>query len=180
MPLRRWKTLTRETRIGNPWWSYMHDTVLLPSGSRGEYHYVHTPGSVMVIPRRDDGRIVLVRQYRYLNDRESVEFPAGGIKDGAAAEDAARDELREETSLQAGRLTKLGSFNPFNGVTDELCALFLAERLATCEGTPDETEEFEILHRSPDEITAMIVAGEIWDGMTLAAWARFAAEGRDT
>ncbi len=171
MTLGRWKKIAGEIIHRNPWWTYRRDDVTLPSGSRGEYHYVHTPGSVMVIPLLADGRILMVRQYRYLNDRESVEFPAGGIKEGQESEAAARAELREEAGVEADVLETIGRFNPFNGVTDELCVVYVARELSPCAAHPDETEEFEVLRCEEEELRRMISDGRVWDGMTLAAWA---------
>ncbi len=175
MTLRRWTKLREETVHRNPWWLYMRDRVRHPAGTLGDYHYVRTPGSVMIIPHRDDDRFVLVRQYRYLNDRDSVEFPAGGIKLDQDVREAAVAELREEAGLTAGRWQELGIFNPFNGVTDELCRCFLATDLTECAADPDQTEEFEILIRDANQIRGMIAEGELWDGMSLAAWSLYTA-----
>ena len=166
----RWRTLTEETLLENPWWAYKRNTFVLPSGTHGVYHYVETPGSVMVVPVAADGRVVLVRQYRYLNGRDSVEFPGGGIPRGMAAAAAAEKELREEAGLVADTLLPLGTFNPYNGVTNELCHVFLATGHRTVPSEPDETEECEALLVSREELSALIARGEIWDGMTLAAW----------
>lgn len=173
MALARW--LRRSTRVVavNPWWEYRCDEVTLPSGKDGEYHYVHTPGSVLVVPVLDDGRLVLVRQYRHLNARDSVEFPAGGMGRHSDAASAAAAELREEAGYAGGRFERIGSFNPINGVTDELCAVFVARDLRTVPPEPEETEEFEVLHCSAADIAAMIRSGELWDGMTLAAWSLY-------
>ena len=173
MTLRRWTKLREETIHRNPWWLYMRDRVRHPAGTLGEYHYVRTPGAVMIIPRRDDGRFVLVRQYRYLNDRDSVEFPAGGIKLDQDVREAAEAELREEAGLSADGWRELGSFNPFNGVTEELCRCFLATGLSERDADPDDTEEFEVITCSDGEIRRMIATGEMWDGMSLAAWSLF-------
>ncbi len=170
--------MTNETLHRNPWWTYKRDTFALPSGEEGEYHYVTTPGSVMLVPRLRDGRYLLVRQYRYLNRRVSIEFPAGGIKQDQAVVDAARAELREEAGVAAGTLREIGQFNPFNGVTDELCHVFAAADMTAVRAEPDVTEEFEILHLSEDSIEAAIVDGTLWDGMTLAAWSMYKAMSR--
>ena len=177
MPLHIWKKRGEETLHRNPWWSYKRDRVILPSGEEGEYHYVQTPGSVMVLPVDADGRFVLVRQYRYLNRRESLEFPAGGIKPGQDASMAARAELREEAGLEAASLEDIGCFNPFNGVTDELCRVFVARGLRVVEAVPDHTEEFEVLSLHAPEVAAAMADGSLWDGMTLAAWALFGVSG---
>jgi 8-oxo-dGTP pyrophosphatase MutT (NUDIX family) len=129
----------------------------------------------MVVPRFPDDRLVLVRQFRHLNERESIEFPAGGIKPRQDVRGAAEAELREEAGFAAAAWREIGSFNPFNGVTDELCTVFLAEELSPCAAVPDETEEFEVLHCTKDEIRAMIADGRLWDGMSLAAWSLYLA-----
>jgi ADP-ribose pyrophosphatase len=143
----------------------------MPSGKGGEYHYVHTNGSSMVVPCQADGRILLVNQYRYLVDRESLEFPCGSVKDGATYDETARHELAEETGYSAQVLLQAGEFNPYNGITDEMCRVYLARGLQYVGGTPDETEEFELLTLGPKDIDARIHNGTIWDGMTIAAWA---------
>ena len=155
----------------NSWWTYRKDEVLLPSGKHGEYHYVHVNGSSMVIPILDDGRIVLVNQYRYLANRESIEFPCGSVKDGSTHEQTAGIELAEETGYESGDFKYISEFNPYNGVTDEICKIYIARQLKPVEVTPDETEEFEKCFVTPSEFKSKVKSGEVWDGMTLAAWA---------
>jgi ADP-ribose pyrophosphatase len=171
MPLKTWKKLSESLVFKNPWWTYKKDSFKLPSGKSGEYHYVHTNGSSMVLPIMHDGMILLVNQYRYLLDRESLEFPCGSVKDGFNHDETARHELVEETGYSAQSLTSVGEFNPYNGVTNEMCRVYVARGLHYVGGTPDETEEFEIIPTSPVDIDARIGAGMIWDGMTIAAWA---------
>jgi len=173
MALRRWKTVHRVLRVKNPWWEYYQDAFELPNGRPGEYHFVHTNGSSMVIPVLDDGRIVTVNQYRYLVDRESVEFPCGSVKDGSTHEETAEHELREETGYVAASIHEIGRFNPYNGVTDEFCRVYLARGLKHVGGVPDETEEFEVLPLETAEIEERIKNGAIWDGMSIAAWQFF-------
>ena len=170
MPLKPWKKLSESIAFRNPYWTYKRDAFELPSGKSGEYHYVHTNGSSMVIPIMGDGTLLLVNQYRYLLGRESAEFPCGSVKDGATCEETARQELREEAGYSAGSLLLAGEFNPYNGVTDEMCRVYVARDLAFVGGAPDETEEFELLRLERAEIEARIRSGAIWDGMTIAAW----------
>lgn len=171
MSLKPWKKISESVVFRNPWWTYRRDAFELPSGKPGEYHYVHTNGSSMVVPVQDDGSILLVNQYRYLLDRESVEFPCGSVKDGSTHDDTARLELAEETGYSAGSLVAVGNFNPYNGVTDEICRVYVAGALRFVGAAPEETEEFELLRMAPGEIDARIASGAIWDGMTIAAWA---------
>ena len=82
-----------------------------------------------------------------------------------------RQELAEETGLSAGDLIRIGEYNPYNGVTDELCRVYLARRLEAVKGMPDETEEFEVVALPPGEIDRRVSDGSIWDGMSIAACA---------
>jgi ADP-ribose pyrophosphatase len=171
MPLSKWKKLSQRELDKNPWWVYRQDTFMLPNGEVGDYFYVHTNGSSLVIPLLDDGTIVMVKQYRYLCDEESLEFPCGGVKAAGDYLSTAIHELAEEAGFASADLRHVGQFNPFNGVTNEWCRVYIAKQLRTVEARPDVTEEFELQHLRPTEIDERIRSGEIWDGMSIAAWA---------
>src|SRR5438270_12895322 len=97
------------------------DRVRLPDGHVTTREIVRHPGSVGIIPRHADGRIVLVRQYRYVAARELWEIPAGTLdKPGEAVEAAARRELAEEAGFTAERWTELGKAYLMPGYCDEL------------------------------------------------------------
>jgi len=170
MALKAWKKLSESVFFRNPWWTYKKDVIVLPSGKTGEYHYVYTNGSSMVVPILGDGKLILVNQYRYLLGKESIEFPCGSVKNGSTHDKTAREELLEETGYSARVLMPAGEFNPYNGVTSEICRVYVARELEFLGGTPDDTEEFEIIRLAPDEVDKQIQTGVIWDGMTIAAW----------
>jgi ADP-ribose pyrophosphatase len=170
MPVHPWKTLSSSIRFKNPWWTYKMDRFALPSGKEGEYHYVHTNGSSCVVPVLDDGRIMMVKQYRHLARRDSIEFPCGAVKDDSTYDETAAYELTEETGYEADEMVRVGRFNPYNGVTDEMCQVYIARQLRHVGARPDETEEFEFVPMRTDEIEARILDGTIWDGMSIAAW----------
>ncbi len=170
MPLKQWKKLNEEVLFTNQWWQYRKDIFLLPQGIQGEYHYVFTRGAAMVIPVLPDGKVVMVNQYRYLNDRESLEFPCGGVKENYTYEETATEELAQEAGYKANHLHYIGSFNPYNGVTNEICKIFIATGLEPATSLPDITEEFEKTTLFPDEVDNFIKNSHIWDGMTIAAW----------
>jgi ADP-ribose pyrophosphatase len=169
-PLRR---LTQEILHKNPWWEYRHDRYQHPDESEGEFFYIHTPGAVFVIPELPDGRVLMLRQFRYLNQRESLEFVGGGMKPGLTHEEAAREELLEEAGYEAKELISLGWFNPMNGASDEECHVFLGRGLSPAAARPEVSEEFEPISVTFDELNGLIEKGEIWDGMTLAAYSLY-------
>ncbi len=171
MELKRWEKLSTELKFSNNWWSYRIDKYLLPDGKEGEYHYAFTHGSAFVIPINDNGKIIMVKQYRYLNDRFSMEFPGGGVKKENNHDREAEKELIEETGFE-GELEYAGMFNPYNGVTNEICKVYIARNLKpSSEYKKDDSEEFVIYEFSTEEIEIMISNNEIYDGMTLASWA---------
>jgi ADP-ribose pyrophosphatase len=173
MGLRKWIKTSNIILSKNDWWEYHKDSLVLPSGKNGEYHFVHTTGSSLVVPQLNNGKLVLVNQYRYLLDKESIEFPCGSIKPGESYLETAKKELKEEANLTAENWELLGFFNPYNGVTDEICNVYLAQNLKKETGIPDETEEFEIMELSISEVLELINKNIIWDGMTLAAFLFF-------
>jgi len=168
--LQRWQKISSLTKFQNDHWSYRVDEFQLENGERGVYHYVHSTGSSMVIPVTASGKILMVKQYRYLNERESIEFPCGGMKEGISYRENALKELREETGFSAETISEVGEFAPFTGAADEISKVFLAKDLFSSPLPKDATEEFELLKRTPKEIEEMINQNIIWDGLTLAAW----------
>src|SRR5437764_35380 len=111
------------------------ERVRLPNGNTTTREIVRHPGSVGIVPRQEDGRIVLVRQYRYVTGRELWEIPAGTLdKPGEGIAEGARRELAEEARLSAGKWTTLGSAYLMPGYCDERMTFYLAEDLSPTEG----------------------------------------------
>ncbi|MFO0481077.1 MAG: NUDIX domain-containing protein, partial [bacterium] len=73
------------------------DRVRLPDGREALREYILHPGAAIILPVLDDGRVILVRQYRYPVGRETLEFPAGKIDAGESSRATAERELLEET-----------------------------------------------------------------------------------
>ncbi len=168
--LTRWRKISEEILYGNNHWKYKLDKFEIPGKTTGEYHYVHTNGSTLIIPFLSDGKILLVNQYRYLIDEEVLEFPCGVLEEGFSPEENARKELREETGYDASHFLFVGEFIPYSGVSDEISYVFLAKDLFPNSLPADDTEEFELLEITIDEFERMISSNKIKDGMTLAAW----------
>lgn len=166
----KYETSGSRTIISNPWWDYNLDNYILPNGNVGEYHYVNSRGATIIIPLHDNNTFSMVRQYRYLNKRHSLEFPGGGIKKGLLPMENALEELKEETGIIPKKLRLIGEYNPYNGVTNEICYTYIATGLMVSESEPEPSEELEIVRLDFSQIVEFIKQGEIWDGMTLAAW----------
>lgn len=156
----------------NPWTTYSHDIYERPDGEEGDYYYLSTRGgAVAIVPILPDGRLVLTLQFRYLTQRESIEFPIGGVDPSIDIESNAKKELLEETGYTADRLIKLGEFEPSNGIILDNTHVFLAYVSEQGKQDLDNTEEIDVLTRRPDEFQRMVQNGDVTCGQTLAAWA---------
>jgi ADP-ribose diphosphatase len=145
------------------------DEVEEPGGIRAVREVVRQRGSVAALPVHDDGRVVLVRQYRYAVDEEVWELPAGRRDPPESPEDGARRELEEEVGLRADRLEPISVFYTTPGFCDEVMYLFRATGLTPVPARPEADERIEAATFTLDEARAMIHRGEIREGKTLVA-----------
>jgi ADP-ribose pyrophosphatase len=145
------------------------DLVEEPGGVQAVREVVRHRGSVAVLPVHDDGRVVLVRQYRYPVDAKVWELPAGRLDPGESVEEGARRELEEEVGLQPARLEPLSVFYTTPGFCDETMYLFRATALRSVPPRPDADERIEAAVFTLEEARDMIRRGEVREGKTLVA-----------
>ena len=139
-----------------------------PGGKVIPRDLVHYNGAVVILPILDDGRVVMVRNYRYAIDCELLELPAGMIESGEPPEQAAPRELLEETGYTAERFEPLGRFYPGPGTTDECLHAFLATGLAPGPQQLEEYEDIAVTVQSQEQLRRQIAAGQMRHGKTLA------------
>lgn len=152
------------------------DRVPLPHGRVAELELVRHDGSVVLIPVADDGRLLLVRQYRYAADRFLWELPAGSLEHNEDPDSAAARECHEELGLIPGRLERLLTLYPTPGFCTETMTYYRATALRApgpddAAAHQDEDESIEVAAFSLDEIRAMVGRSEIADLKTVAALA---------
>lgn len=145
------------------------DSVRLPDGSHGIREYIRHPGAVLIVAQRPDGRVLVVRQFRYALGRSVLEMPAGRIEPGEDLETCARRELVEETGFEARNWQHLGTIHPCLGYSDERIEIFLARELTEVGARPDEDEFLQILSMDLWALEEAVRAGEITDAKTLCA-----------
>ena len=145
------------------------DLVSEPGGVQGTREVVRQTGSVAALPVLADGRIVLVRQYRYAVSEFVWELPAGRRDPGESPEAGARRELEEEVGLRAGALEPLLTFWTTPGFCDEVMHLFRATSLDEVPARPEADERIEPGHFTLEEAMEMVRQGEIREGKTLVA-----------
>ncbi|MDT8440119.1 MAG: NUDIX hydrolase [Desulfuromonadales bacterium] len=147
---------------------------LLPNGRRAEFEVVHHVGGAAVLPRLDDGRLLLIRQFRPAVGAMVYEIPAGRIDPGEAPRDCARRELEEETGYRAGRIESLGGMLSAVGYCDEYVALFFADSLQKTRQALEPDEIVELAPMTLDAALDKLLAGEIADSKTQIALLRLA------
>lgn len=143
------------------------DQVRLPSARISTREVVEHPGSVGIVPIDNDGKVILIRQYRYAAGEVLWEIPAGKLDPGEDPSDCARRELEEETTYLAGYLEKMASFFTSPGFSGEILHLFLGTDLVPGTGHPDEDENIRTYHLSQEAVLTMMEKGEIRDAKTL-------------
>ncbi|MEZ4698843.1 MAG: NUDIX hydrolase [Rhodothermales bacterium] len=146
------------------------DVVRLPDGSEGVRERIVHPGASAVVPVLPDGRVILVRQFRYALDREFLEVPAGKL-DGPEdrPERAALRELAEETGWTCDELVPLGAFHPAIGFSNECIYFFLARSLREGIATPDHDEFLDVVYLPLRDALQRVTDGAITDMKTALA-----------
>lgn len=176
----RERGLTREIVFKGNLLAIRLDTVALPNGEIANREIVEHPGAVAIVAI-EDGKVLLVRQYRHAVGDLSLELPAGCLdKPGEEVAAAAARELREETGRVAKTLSYLGAFHASPGFTNETTHLFVADGLSDVGGTPDEDEFLELLHVPLAEALAMIRRGTIRDAKTITGLLWYQAWGAES
>jgi ADP-ribose pyrophosphatase len=147
----------------------------LPNGLEATFGLIRHPGASLAVPVLDDGRVVILRQYRFAVACRLLEFPAGTLDPGEDPLGTMERELQEEAGYAASRWDSLGAMLPCPGYSDEVIHLFLARGLTRLEQPPagDEDEDLEVLLMEPAELDASIASGdEALDGKSVTAWFR--------
>ncbi len=129
---------------------------------------VEHPGAVGIVALKENGDIVMVKQYRKAVEQVLLELPAGKLEQGENPLDCAARELTEETGYTAGDLRYLVSFYTSPGFSNEIMHMFLATNLKEGKNDPDDDEMVETVEISRDRAMDMILKGEIKDGKTIA------------
>lgn len=148
----------------------VHRDVVAMSGGREEIREViRHPGAAVIVPQLDDGRFVLVRQFRYALGEEILEFPAGKLDQGEDPLPCAQRELREETGYQAGEWELLLKTHPLPGYSDELHYIYHARNLIPGASHPDPDERVCVETVSAEDLFSLVEKGGITDGKTIIA-----------
>ena len=148
-------------------------------GAEREYDLVVHPGAAVILPVLDDGRIVMIRNYRFAVDATLLELPAGTLEPPEPAIECARRELIEETGYRAERIEPLMTFYSTPGMSTECMYVFVARGLTAGAAAREAGEEIENEVISLADALEGVRSGEIRDGKSVAALLYYERHGQD-
>ncbi len=158
--------VSREPRLSGGFLTVVRDTVRLPDGDHATREFILHPGAVAVVPILDDGRLVMVRQYRHPVGRVLLEWPAGKLDKHETVLACAVRELREETGYTAREWARAGVFHNACAYSDEGIEIWFARGLQAGATALDEGEFVETVVHTESELLAQVHRGEITDMKT--------------
>ena len=149
---------------------YYQDTIKVPNGNIAKWDYIKHKGAAAVVAVKDDGKLLMVRQFRNALDRETLEIPAGGLNGtGEPTDIAAARELEEEAGYTAGKLELLISIRTTVAFCDEKIDVYVATDLKRSRQHLDEDEFLDVETYTIEELIQMVYDCKIQDGKTVAA-----------
>jgi ADP-ribose pyrophosphatase len=151
---------------------YEVNRLRLPNGVEGDWECIRHPGGALAVPVTPEGKLVLVRQYRFTVQGRLLEFPAGTVESHEDPAKTIKREIEEETGYRAGSWRWLGKFPLAPGYSDEYIYAFLAQDLQKLATPPqqDEDEDIEVILMNPQELEEAILAGEAIDAKSIASF----------
>ena len=143
------------------------DTVVLPNGRTIELEILRHPGASAVVPLKEDGKVVLIRQLRHAASGFIYEIPAGKLDPHEDPKDCAARELEEEVGYRAGSFELLTSILTAPGFTDEVIHIYQGTKLEAGKQQLDQDEILEIVEWPLEEAMSRILDGTIRDAKTI-------------
>jgi ADP-ribose pyrophosphatase len=146
------------------------DEIEYESGNEGIREVAVHPGGAVIVPITEEGKIILVTQFRYPFQKVLMEVPAGKLEAGEDPMKCAERELEEETGFKAGNIKKLGEIYTAPGYCTEILHIYVAKNLTPGDHNREEGELGMQIHEfTLDEIEDKIAKGEIVDGKTICS-----------
>ncbi len=151
---------------------FYEDTIKVPNGNVVKWDFIKHKGAAAVVPVMDDGRLLMVKQYRNALDHETLEIPAGGLN--SADEpfiECCHRELEEETGYKCEMedMEFLISIRSTVAFCDERIDVYVAKNLVKSRQNLDEDEFINVYPYTTEELSEMIYKGEIQDSKTIAS-----------
>jgi 8-oxo-dGTP pyrophosphatase MutT (NUDIX family) len=170
--MRKWRTESVETVFRHPLLELQDRQLVADSGEgRRKAIVLDTPDWVNVIPLTREGRVLLIRQWRYGIEGFTLEIPGGVVEPDEDPATTAARELLEETGYRAGSVQKIGTVHPNPAIHNNRTFTYVAEDLEQI-GPPegDGEEEIEVTSAALDEIPGLVRDGTITHSLVIAAF----------
>ena len=168
--MEEYKRLSRKLVAHGAIIDYYQDTMQIPNGNIAKWDFIKHKGAAAVVPIDEQGRLIMVRQYRNALERYTLEIPAGGLQTPEEpTRDAAARELSEETGYHCDQLELLLSIRTTVAFCNEKIDIYVAEHLTPGKQHLDEDEYVQVKAYPLEELVEKIYAGEIQDSKTVAA-----------
>ena len=163
------KRLNRELKFKGKIIDFYQDTMEINGDHTAIWDFIKHKGAAAVVPVTDEGKILMVRQYRNALERYTLEIPAGALDsvDEPGVECASR-ELEEETGYRSEHLEWLINLRTTVAFCNEKIEVFVAKDLIPSKQHLDEDEFIDVLEYTTDEIKEMIFSGKIIDAKTIS------------
>ena len=172
-----YKRLGRELVAKGAIIDYYQDTMLIPNGNVAKWDLIDHKGAAAVVAVRDDGKLLMVRQYRNALERETLEIPAGGLNGREEPTyQAAMRELEEETGYTCDKLELLNSIYTTVAFCNEKIDIYLARDLKPGKQHLDEDEYLNVEAHTLEELKQMIFDCKIQDSKTICGIMTYAAK----
>lgn len=143
------------------------ETVTLPNGATVELELIRHPGAAAIVPMKDDGTVLLVRQYRHAVGGYILEIPAGKLDSGEDPRDCAARELEEEIGFRAASFEPVITFFTTPGFTDEVIHIYKATGLTPGTQNLGHDEVLDVVEMPLEQAIGQIQDGTIRDGKTI-------------
>lgn len=177
MDMEHIQRINRELVVKGSIIEYYHDTMQLPDGRTSTWDFIKHNGAVAVVAVREDGKLLMVRQYRNALDRETLEIPAGALDyPEEPPMEAALRELQEETGYVGSKIEHLHTLQTTVAFTNERIEMYLVTDLKPGKQHLDEEESIDVEAYSLQELKQMILESKIQDGKTVCGILTYAAK----
>ena len=161
------KTISSEMIYEGAILNLRRDKVTVKDGRTAYREIIEHNGAVALVPVTEDGRVVMVRQYRKACEKALLEIPAGKIDTGEAPLDCAVRELKEETGYTAAEVELMSEFYVACGYSGEKISIYLCTGLTAGDTAFDDDEALDIVEMPFDELCRMCADNELEDSKTI-------------
>ena len=171
------KRLNRELKFKGKIIDFYQDTIEVDGSHTVVWDFIKHKGAAAVVPVTEDGKILMVRQYRNALDRYTLEIPAGALDaEDEPGRDCASRELEEETGYRSDDLEWLITLRTTVAFCNERIEVYVAKNLIPSKQHLDEDEFIDLKAYSMDELKEKIFNGEIEDAKTVASLMAYAVK----